>query len=113
MNVPTVPHYCCRQLSLMCSRVSETQQLLQMAPLSHLALPPQHLQEVGKAPVTHIFVEGQKTISYGIQHDQTSAFFTKYALVKLANDETCTLNNMRSKSLFRGNSDDYSTSSIV
>lgn len=34
-NVPTVPHYCCRQ-SLMSSRVSETMQLLQMALPSHL-----------------------------------------------------------------------------
>lgn len=40
MNTLTVPHYCCRQLSLMRSRVSETQQLLQMALLPHLALPP-------------------------------------------------------------------------
>lgn len=35
------------------------------------------------------------------------SIFTKNALVKLANDETCPLNHMRSKSLFSGNSDDY------
>lgn len=38
-SVPTLPPYCCRQLSLMGCRVSETQQLLQMALLSHLAVP--------------------------------------------------------------------------
>lgn len=38
-NAPTGPHYCCRQLSLMSSRVSDSMQLLQMALPSHLALP--------------------------------------------------------------------------
>lgn len=38
-SAPTLPPYCSRQLSLMGCRVSETQQLLQMALLFHLAVP--------------------------------------------------------------------------